>query len=191
MENMSDLIINPNLQIEVFVDGSLVLNIKTRELFEISADESWLLMQIKSSKSEKDIKTSLIDRMHVSQSRVDKHINRMYNDLLKKKLIFDRGEFMKGKYIQNPAVNLREEDEDGALLFNPDSNRIQLLNNTGFFIWQLCSEGKTSLEISEAVKREFSDVPEEQVNEDIKQFLDEMTEIGFIEIIRTKKSKGV
>ncbi len=98
---------------------------------------------------------------------------------------------MKGKYIQNPAVNLREEDEDGALLFNPDSNRIQLLNNTGFFIWQLCSEGKTSLEISEAVKREFSDVPEEQVNEDIKQFLDEMTEIGFIEIIRTKKSKGV
>jgi hypothetical protein len=186
----TDFIINPDLLVENFDNGSLVLNIKTREVIEISSDEYWLLEQIKKKNIKDEVKKNYINEMKSSQKKIDNHIERMYNRLLKEKLIFDRGEFMKNKYKQNPAVNLREEDEDGALLFNPDSNRIQLLNNTGFFIWKLCSEGKTSLELSEAVRQEYSDVPDEQVNEDVKQFLDEMAEIGFIEIAKKKKSKG-
>lgn len=186
-----DFIVNPDVLVETFTDGSLVLNVKTREVVEISSDEDWLLKQIKKGDTQEKIKKHFFIKMQISQKKIDNHFERMYNNLLKKKIIQDRGEIMKSKYMQNPIVNLREEDEDGALLFNPDSNRIQLLNNTGFFIWKLCAEGKTSLELSEAVRQEYSDVPEAQVNEDVKQFLNEMVEIGFIEIAKKKKAKGI
>ena len=48
------------------------------------------------------------------------------------------------KYIRNNDVVLREEDPDGALLFNPDTNQIRVLNKTGLFIWKLC-DGKHDL----------------------------------------------
>ncbi len=188
MINKEDIIVNPDVLLEKFNDGSLVLNVKTRKVVEISSDEDWLLKQIKKRNTQEKIKINFINKMQTSQKKIDNHIECMYNDLLKKKIILDRGEIMKSKYIQNSVVNLREEDEDGALLFNPDNNRIQLLNNTGFFIWKLCSEGRALSEISEAVRQEFSDVPEKQLNEDVKQFLDEMVEIGFIEIASKKKS---
>jgi len=38
------------------------------------------------------------------------------------------------RYLCNPDVVLREEDEDGGLLFNPDTNQIRVLNHTGLFI---------------------------------------------------------
>ena len=190
MTNREDFIVNPNVLVEKFNDGSLVLNVKTREVVEISSDEDWLLKQIKKRNTKDKIKKYFFNKMQTSQKKIDVHVERMYNDLLKKKIIQDRGEIMKRKYMQNPVVNLREEDEDGALLFNPDSNRIQLLNNTGFFIWKFCSEGRTLSDISEAVRQEYSDVPKEQLNEDVKQFLDEMFEIGFIEIAKKKKPKG-
>jgi len=190
MSNKKDFIVNPDVLVETLTDGSLVLNVKTRGVIEISSDEDWLFKQIKKGNTQEKIKNYFFNKMQTSQKKIDNHIECMYNDLLKKKIIQDRGEIMKSKYMQNPIVNLREEDEDGALLFNPDSNRIQLLNSTGFFIWKLCSEGKTLSEISEAVRQEYSDVPEKQLDKDMKQFLDEMVEIGFIEIAKKKKPKG-
>ncbi len=38
-------------------------------------------------------------------------------------------------YLCNPDVVLREEDKSGALLFNPDTNQVKVINNTGLFIW--------------------------------------------------------
>ena len=46
--------------------------------------------------------------------------------------------------IRNPDVVLREEDQDGALLFNPDTNQIRVINPTGLFIWKHC-DGKKDL----------------------------------------------
>lgn len=43
--------------------------------------------------------------------------------------------------LRNPDVVLREEDPDGALLFNPDTNQIRVINTTGLFIWKHC-DGK-------------------------------------------------
>ena len=46
--------------------------------------------------------------------------------------------------IRNPDVVLREEDPSGALLFNPDTNQIRVINGTGLFIWKHC-DGKHDL----------------------------------------------
>ena len=87
------------------------------------------------------------------------------------------------KYITNPDVVLREEDEDGALLFNPDTNQIKVLNPTGLFIWQLCDGNNNLPSIVAAMREAFDDVPEDQVTSHVTEFIDEMTAAGFIGIV--------
>jgi hypothetical protein len=83
-------------------------------------------------------------------------------------------------YMVNPDVVLREEDEEGGLLFNPDTNQVKVLNLTGLFIWKLC-DGKTNLNtILEAIKQEFESVPDEQVENDAQNFIDGLMQAGFI-----------
>ena len=86
-------------------------------------------------------------------------------------------------YIRNPDVVLREEDEDGALLFNPDTNQIKVLNSTGLFIWQLCDGTNDLPSIVTAMRESFDAVPGDQVTSHVTEFIDEMTATGFIGIV--------
>ena len=57
------------------------------------------------------------------------------------------------RFLRNPDVVLREEDpEEGALLFNPDTNQVKVINTTGLFIWQQCGEAHTLDEIISEVQ---------------------------------------
>jgi len=83
-------------------------------------------------------------------------------------------------YTHNPDVVLREEDEDGGLLFNPDTNQVIVLNQTGLFIWQSCN-GKLNLsEIVLGLKEEFDQVPEAGVINEAREFLSYLTDEGFL-----------
>lgn len=44
----------------------------------------------------------------------------------------------------NPGLVLRIEDDDCALLFDPDNGKVQMLNSTAVAVWQLL-DGKRSL----------------------------------------------
>jgi hypothetical protein len=83
-------------------------------------------------------------------------------------------------YLRNPDVVLREEDEDGGLLFNPDTNQIRVLNHTGLFIWKQCDASHNLDSILAAVKETFDEVPEDQVNDQVRAYVDELITSGFI-----------
>jgi hypothetical protein len=84
-------------------------------------------------------------------------------------------------FIRNPDVVTREEDPDeGALLFNPDTNQVKVINTTGLFIWQQCTAARTLEEIVTEVQKSFDEVPAEQVASDVKEFVDGMLVTGFI-----------
>ena len=84
-------------------------------------------------------------------------------------------------FLRNPDVVLREEDPDeGALLFNPDTNQVKVINSTGLFIWQQCNVARTLDEIITEVQKGFDEVPSEQVAGDVQAFVDGMVETGFI-----------
>ncbi len=83
-------------------------------------------------------------------------------------------------FVQNPDVTLREEDPDGALLFNPDTNQIRVINSTGLFIWKRC-DGKHDLHgLVTAMKDAFEGVPEKEVTEQVTVFIEDMKANGFI-----------
>jgi hypothetical protein len=85
------------------------------------------------------------------------------------------------RFLRNPDVVLREEDPDeGALLFNPDTNQVKVINSTGLFIWQQCGVARTLDEIIAEVQKGFDEVPSGQVAGDVQEFVDGMVATGFI-----------
>jgi hypothetical protein len=93
----------------------------------------------------------------------------------------------KKSFIRNPDVVLREEDPDGALLFNPDTNQIRVINATGLFIWKHCDGKKDLSAIVSALKKAFAGVPEPEVEKQVKAFVDDMRANGFLGIPETKE----
>ena len=96
------------------------------------------------------------------------------------------------RYIRNPDVVLREEDEEGGLLFNPDTGQIRVINPTGLFIWQQCDGTRDLDEIATAMQEAFDQEapPADQLAEDLQTFVKEMAETGFIGVPETLESGG-
>lgn len=82
-------------------------------------------------------------------------------------------------YLRNPDVALREEDESGSLLFNPDTGEVLVINDTGRFIWDLCSEGITMNDIILEFGESYDGLPENLL-EDVDSYMTIMTKGGFI-----------
>ena len=82
--------------------------------------------------------------------------------------------------LVNPEVVVREEDVDGALLFNTDTNRIRVLNSTGVFVWHLCDGTRDLAALVEAVKEGFENAPDDEVEQHVRQFVEEMVGTGFV-----------
>ncbi len=85
----------------------------------------------------------------------------------------------KTKYTRNPDIALREEDESGSLLFNPDTGEVLVINDTGRFIWDLCEKGSTTIKMVERFDKEYENLPE-NLEEDINGYLTIMTKGGFL-----------
>lgn len=84
------------------------------------------------------------------------------------------------RYIANPDVSCREEGPDGALLFNPDTDQVVVVNPTGLLIWQTLAEPRTQNEVATALVERCDNAPEGQVLQDVGEFLERMVTKGFV-----------
>lgn len=84
-----------------------------------------------------------------------------------------------GVLRRNPDVVLREEDEDGALLFNPDTSEVRVLNATGLFVWRMC-DGVSEDDLVSALSGAFDSVPPGRVREDVDRFMSGLLASGFV-----------
>jgi len=84
------------------------------------------------------------------------------------------------RFIRNPDVVLHEEDPDGALFYNPDTDQIRVLNQTGFFVWQLCDGNHDMQGLVTGVRDSFDKVPDDKVSAQVEDFVNEMVSAGFI-----------
>ncbi len=81
--------------------------------------------------------------------------------------------------IPTPAA-VQEVGTDGwTLLVNPDTAGAMALNQTGILIWRLVNKRRTAQEIAAAVRRRFSDAPD-NVAEDVHTHLTKPAEEGFV-----------
>ena len=85
----------------------------------------------------------------------------------------------KAKPIANPLVILREEFDDCAVLFDPDTAEAYALNPTGVFCWKRF-DGKHALPEIVAELREVCDDAPVEVEQHIEDFSAELAAKGLI-----------
>jgi hypothetical protein len=82
---------------------------------------------------------------------------------------------LNGRITANPAVSCRIEGDDGALLFNADTDNTLLINLTGIMVWNFISQPRTVEEIVEHITKSYSKSPDQaSVRKDIETFVTDL-----------------
>lgn len=81
--------------------------------------------------------------------------------------------------MKNPLVVFREEFDDWAVLFDPDTGDGFGLNPTGAIVWKCLEGGRTVLGIAEDLQGCCEDVPD-TVIDDVASFVDDLAERGLV-----------
>jgi SynChlorMet cassette protein ScmD len=90
-----------------------------------------------------------------------------------------RAQDKKDKPIANPAVVLREEFDDWAILFNPDTAEAVGTNPVGVAVWKLMDGRRTLEQIVVEIHNQFADVPD-AAEKDVTAFIKDLAQRGFI-----------
>jgi len=83
------------------------------------------------------------------------------------------------KPIVNPVVVLREEFDDWAVLFNPDTAEAVGINPVGVVLLKLMDGERSLEEMVTEIQDHFSDVPG-NVIEHVTAFVSNLAESGFV-----------
>ena len=82
------------------------------------------------------------------------------------------------KPVVNPSIVLREEFDDWAILFDPDTGDAFGLNPTSVLIWKLLDGKNSSEDILKQLHKECENVPGD-ATEHLDAFLKDIIERGF------------
>jgi len=80
----------------------------------------------------------------------------------------------------NPKIVFREEGDD-ALLFDPDSGTVKVLNETGKFIWSNLDGSNSKQLLARKIMETFDISDENKAKEDLEKFLVELGKLKFLE----------
>jgi SynChlorMet cassette protein ScmD len=83
------------------------------------------------------------------------------------------------KPIANPSVVLREEFDDWAVLFNPDTANAVGTNPVGVAVWKRMDGKKSLADIVSEIKNSFEGVPDAALKE-IDAFVNRLSQNGFV-----------
>ena len=81
--------------------------------------------------------------------------------------------------IANPNVVLREEFDDWAVLFNPDTAAASGINPVGVAVWKRMDGKRSIAEIVAEINNRFEEVPA-AAREEISAFVSTLAEQGFV-----------
>ena len=83
------------------------------------------------------------------------------------------------KPVPNPTVVLREEFDDWAVLFNPDTADAIGTNPVGVAVWKNMDGKRNIDEIVSEITNSFEECPA-TVSQEISDFINKLTEKGFV-----------
>lgn len=198
-ENNPEMIyrLGPQVAFEIFDDGGLVLKLEDRTLTELNPAARDVLGLTDGHRSQTQVAEELARQYDIPLAEAQADVAELYVQLLAQKIIEPLSptqrkdgpamtDLAATQYICNPDVVLREEDEDGGLLFNPDTNQVKVVNTTGLYIWQKFAQACSAEDVVAGIQQEFEEVPAAEVAADVQAFLDEMVQTGFIGILETE-----
>jgi SynChlorMet cassette protein ScmD len=83
------------------------------------------------------------------------------------------------KPTANPMIVLREEFDDWAVLFDPDTGDAHGINPVGVFVWKHLDGHHTVEMIMQKLNESCEDVPGSAI-EDIRAFIEDLAKKGYV-----------
>lgn len=182
-------VLKPSVAIEDFDGESLIFLPEERRLIKINSVARDILKRLNGKRTISAIANELAlaymepfdlllnDMIAILSDLAAQSIVKDLNRLTR---IKDFQDMKNTKYSVNHDVSCRIEEPEGAVLFNPETDAVQVINPTGLAIWQALEFPKTKQEIVEYLLDVCEDVPEDQVVQDVEEFIERLNSAGFI-----------
>ena len=87
------------------------------------------------------------------------------------------------QYILNSKIVFREEEGE-SLLFDPETGRVRILNETGTLIYELLAQKLSRDSIIDSITSEYDNMSRHDLEQDIDEFTAQMEQSGVLTIIK-------
>ena len=185
-------VLRDEVAIEDFEDGSLALLCRQLRLVQLNLMARDIVGRLDGERSVRQVAEAVAQDHGQPLQRVLADVLELLTDLETQGVVVDRdrqdeeeedgGKEMSdtNRYLANPDVSCREEGPEGALLFNPDTDAMMVVNPTGLLIWQALGQPRGQDELVAHLLEVCEDVPADQVATDVDEFLETLQPGGFI-----------
>jgi SynChlorMet cassette protein ScmD len=95
------------------------------------------------------------------------------------RLNYSRNMIIHNGPITNPMIVLREEFDNWAFLFNPDTADMLVINPAGVVVWKAMNGKNSTQDILAELKEHFSEVPDKALD-DVNAFIKDLETNGFV-----------
>ena len=172
-----------DVAIEDFAGRSLVLRCGTLEMSEINASARGLLARVDGTRSVADIATAA----GMAVADVDEVLREMERQGLVRRVVAlskERpGNMSEANYLADPDVSFRPEDDDGGILYNAETDVLEVINPTAAEIWKFLAAPRTQADVVAHLLAVCDGASREQVETDVGAFLESMRGKGFIGVV--------
>jgi len=182
-------VLRPSVAIEDFDEESLIFLAEARRLIKINAVARDILNRLDGKRTVRDLLQKMALDYEMPFDSLKEDVVSVLVELAGQRVIRDLNRLSKlegykamedTKYTINHDVSCRIEEPEGAILFNPETDAVQAINPTGLAIWEALGYPRNKKEIVEYLLDVCEDVPEEQVVQDVEEFVEKLKSAGFI-----------
>jgi len=159
-------------------DEAVIFDTEDRRAYLLNHTAALVLGLTDGNRSVGEIARRIASDFGEDRRVVTRDVKRIYRDLFKKGVItmaHDRSYVPK---IKKETV-VREED-DGAFIFDPLTDELSAINDTGRIVLKHMNGKNTIAKIAKKVKVVFPDQEEEKIYRDVEVFIDELKSRGFL-----------
>ena len=180
-----------DVAIEDFGDRSLVLLCDSLRVREINGRSRQVLAFLDGRRTVQDIAMAVASANGVAAGEMPAPIAEALQQMERQGIVrrivqttMERPERMKeAKYLVNPDVSFRQEDEDGGILYNADTDSLEVVNPTAAAIWTFLAAPRAQAEVVTHLCAICDGAPREQVEKDVGEFLESFLKKGFIGVV--------
>lgn len=178
---------NRHGRIEAFDDGSLLFLCDQWRMLDLNETGKELFACLDGTRTVGDIAGEIATSSGESYRRTLTDVAEFIDELEKTgavrrqvALSFAKGDVMADTtYLVNPDVSFRQE-EDGGILYNADTDGLEILNPSGVAIWQFLYQPHTRSEVVAHLMSLYEDAEEDGIEADVAGFMDNLTKKGYI-----------
>ena len=172
-----------DVALEDFGERSLALRCDALELREVNASARQMLALLDGVRTAEDIAaaTGLANELVRSALAEMERLGIVCRAVRLEK---ERTGNMSGaKYLADPDVSFRQEDDDGGILYHAKTDSLEVINPVATEIWKFLSAPRTQAEVAAHLCETCEGAARGQVEKDVSEFFEALLKKGFIGVV--------